>query len=174
MSPHQTIAVAVRLFAIWLLIWLIPGVFGFYAQFIKHSDPAKLLVAAAVTIVAAVVVLGLWFFPHTVARMLLTEANAESAPTISADTWLTLGCAVIGLWVLASGLPGLMRDLFILYFSQDTYTDTSQIKQWLFYDFAQILMATWLIFGTKGLRKIFWWARYAGIGEPSNNRSRGP
>jgi hypothetical protein len=174
MTPHQTIAVAVRLFAIWLVIYLIPGVVGFYTQFAKHGDPTKLLTAVVVTIVAGGLVLVLWCFPHTIARRLLTTASAASPSPISADTWLAMGCALIGIWVLASGLPALIRDLLILRLSDETYTDTSQVKQWLFYDLAQIVVAIWLLLGNKGVRKAFWWARNAGVGEPSNNRLRGP
>jgi hypothetical protein len=175
MTPHQTVAVAVRLFAIWFLIWLIPSVLGFYAQFLKHDDPSKLLIAVVVTIVAAGLLLALWFFPQTIARGLLRTTSSESTPGMSADTWLAVGCALIGLWVLASGLPGLIRDsLILLYFSDDTSADTTQVKQWLFYDCAQIIVAVWLILGAKGVRKAIWWARNAGVGESSNNRPSGP
>src|ERR1700728_825743 len=102
MTPHETIAVAVRLFAIWLLIWLIPSVLGFYAQFLKHDDPSKLLIAVVVTIVAAGLLLVLWFFPQTIARGLLRTSISESTPGTSADMWLAMGCALIGLWVLGS------------------------------------------------------------------------
>ena len=44
MSPHQAVAVAVRLFAVWLVIYLIPGVVGFYAQYEKQNDPHRLVI----------------------------------------------------------------------------------------------------------------------------------
>jgi hypothetical protein len=174
MSPHQAIAVAVRLFAVWLLIYLIPGVVGFYVQYEKHDDPYKLAIAVAVTVVAAVIVLALWLFPQTIARRLLTPSSTVSGAPASPDMWLAMGCALIGLWMFASSLPALISNALILHFAQDAYQDTSQIKHTLLYDFGRTLIAGWLMFGAKGFRKLFWWARYAGIGEPSNNRWRGP
>jgi len=174
MSPHQTIAVAVRLFAVWLVIYLIPGVVGFYVQFDKQNDPYKLVTAVAVTSVAAVLVLALWFFPQSIARRLLAPSSTDSAAPASPDMWLAMGCALIGLWMLATSLPALIYNALILHFAQDTSQDTSQIKHTLLYDFARIVIAAWFMFGAKGFRRIFWWARYAGLHGPSNNRSSGP
>jgi hypothetical protein len=176
MTPHQTIAVAVRLFAIWLLVSLITGLVTFASQFRWQDYPNKGLTMALIAAVTAVVVLALWFFPRTVARRLLsTSATASSgaAEPVPADTWLAMGCALVGLWVLASSLPAAIRDLVILK-SSDTITDTSEVRKWLLYDLGRVAIAAWLMFGAVGFRRLFWWARYAGIGEPSNNRSSGP
>ena len=176
MTPHQTIAVAVRLFAIWLLLSLVTGLITFGTQFNWHEYPHKTLATALIATVTLLVVLALWFFPHTVARRLLTVSATqphEAAAPITADTWLAMGCALVGLWVLASALPGLVREVVILYSSSDTITDVSEVRHWLLADLARFVVAVWLMYGAKGFRRLFWWARYAGIGEPSN-RSRGP
>jgi hypothetical protein len=177
MTPHQTIAVAVRLFAIWLLVSLITGLINFGAQFNWHDYPHKTQATVLSAAVTMLFVLALWFFPHTVARRLLTTSATkpnEAAAPISADTWLAMGCALVGLWVLASSLHSLVRDAVILYSSGDSITDTSEVRHWLLADLARFAIAVWLMFGAKGFRRIFWWARYAGISDPSNNRSRGP
>ena len=177
MTPHQTIAVAVRLFAIWLLVSLITGLITFGTQFSWHDYPHKTLATALIAAVTLLIVLALWFFPRTVARRLLTVSASqpqEAAAPIAADTWLAIGCALLGLWVLASALPGLVREGVILYSSSDTITDTAEVRHWLLADLARLAVAVWLMFGAKGFRTLFWWARYAGIGEPSNDRSRGP
>ena len=175
MTPHQTIAVAVRLFAIWLLVSLMTNLVNFASQFRWQDYPNKGLTMALMAAVTAVVVLALWFFPQTVARRLLGTSGtrpSESTAPVTPDTWLAMGCALVGLWVLASSLPATVRDLVIL--TSDTITATSEVRNWLFYDAGRVVIAIWLMFGAVGFRKIFWWARYAGIGEPSNNRWRGP
>ena len=174
MSPHQAVAVAVRLFAVWLVIYLIPGVVGFYAQYEKQNDPHRLVIAVAVSLVAAALVLALWFFPLTIARRLLTSSSAAPAPPASPDMWLAMGCALIGLWLFGTNLPALIYNALILHFTADTYEDTSQVRQRLYYDLGELVIAAWLMFGARGFRRLFWWARYAGTGEPSNNRWRGP
>jgi len=161
-TPHQIIAVAARLFAIWLVIYFLPGVLGFYAQWVKYSATSKLLPGIVVTVVTAGIVIILWRFPQTIARSLIGASRAEPAGPISADTWLAMGCAVIGVWLLASCLPSLVRDLLILQ-SAGTGDETSQVKQYLFYDGVRIVIALWLLFGAGGLRKVFWWAQNAGV-----------
>lgn len=131
---------------------------------------------ALIAVVTVAVVLALWLFPHTVARRLLSTSATPSpgtATSIPADTWLAMGSAVVGLWVLASSLPATVRDVVILK-SSDAITDTSEVHNWLIYDFGRVVLAVWLMFGAVGFRGIFSWARYAGIGERSDERWRGP
>ena len=68
MTPHQTIAVAVRLFAIWLLVTMVTGLVTFAGQFRWQDYPNKGLTMALVAAVTVIVVLALWCFPQTVAR----------------------------------------------------------------------------------------------------------
>ena len=167
MTPHQTIAVAVRLFAIWLIISLVLSLLELVAQPSGQNIPnGFLVVIVAVATVTTLVTLALWKSPQTVARRLLATPAAESLPegatSTPPDTWLAMGCSLIGLWVLASALPALIRDSVLLYFSDST-TDTSNVHNWLTHDFAQLLVAIWLTLGAKGFRQIFWWARHAGV-----------
>jgi hypothetical protein len=176
MSPHQTIAVAVRLFAIWLFVSLVTGLVTFAGQFRWQAYSNKGLTMGLIAVATVVVVLALWFFPQTVARRLLsTSATASSgtAASVPADTWLAMGCAVLGLWILASCLPATIRDVMILKFS-DAITDTSEVHNWLLYDLGRVVIAVWLMFGAVGFRTIFWWARYAGLSTPSREGAGSP
>jgi hypothetical protein len=164
MSPHQTIAVAVRLFAIWLFLSLITGLVTFASQFRWQDYPNKGLTMGLIALVTVVVVLALWFFPQTVARRLLGSSAGVSPGTpasVPPDTWLSMGCAVLGLWALASSLPAAVRDVVILK-SSDAITDTSEVHNWLLYDLGRMVIAVWLMFGAVGFRGIFWWAQNAG------------
>jgi hypothetical protein len=133
MSPHQTVAVAVRLFAAWLAVYVAREVLSFYLESSRHDDPHTLLIALSVSLVAAIVVLALWYFPQTVARKLLTSSAQEPALATPPDTWLAMGCALIGLWLLTTSLPALVRDLLILYVSRTTPDDTSAVQDWMLY-----------------------------------------
>ena len=172
MSPHQAIAVAVRLFAVWLFISVITGFLALYSQgepFASRSLPF----AAAASGITGLVALALWLFPQSVARRLLRPSDAAAGRPASPDTWLAVGCALIGLFVLSSALPATFRDLLILDISRDTTDDTSFVKHALLYEVLRVGVAVWLILGAVGFRRIFYWARSAGVGGPSNNRSSG-
>jgi hypothetical protein len=173
-SPHQIIAVGVRLFAIWLVLDVVPGAVWSYGQLADPNNPSKLLFAIAVTVTALVVAIALWLFPQSVARKLLTTSPSGSVPSATPDTWLAMGCGLIGLLTLTRYVPTAIRDIVVLLASRDTLEDTTPVRHWLIFNAAEIAIGIWLVFGAKGFRKLFWWARTAGVGESSNNRSRGP
>jgi hypothetical protein len=81
----------------------------------------------------------------------------------SPDLWLAMGCALIGLWVLTSAVPALVRDAVIVYSARGLAEDTTPVQHWMLFYCLQIAIALWLIFGAKGFRGIFWRARYAGL-----------
>lgn len=162
MSPHQIIAVAVRLFAIWIVIYVVRELPVFYFEGSKQGDPYVLTVTIAIALVSLVGFLVLWFFPRTIAQGLLSSSNTESIPPASQDMWLAMGCGLLGLWMLSSALPGLLRDLLVQYLLRAADAGASNLRSWLFYNLAECLIAIWLIFGARGFRKIFWWARTSG------------
>jgi hypothetical protein len=168
MSPHQFVAVAARLFAVWLVIHLPGQAYGFFTDSSKLNDPTLGMVALGVGVVELIVILGLWFFPNTIARKLLGSSSSEPPPPSSADAWLTMGCALMGLWLLATSLPALLLDLFVM--SKYEFEDKSSLWRSVLYYIAEAAIGVWLILGARGFRRIVWWARNAGIGEPSNNR----
>jgi hypothetical protein len=73
-----------------------------------------------------------------------------------------MGCALIGLWLLASAIPSIVRDALYLYSSYSQNDDLVEFKHWLAYRFVEVTIALWLIFGARGFVKIFWWVRNAG------------
>jgi len=172
MSPHQAVAVAVRVLAVWLAIYVVRTIPAFFVE--GRGDASGLLAAAIVALLSFVLALLLWFFPLTIARKLLSSPASDPAPTSSPDLWLAMGCALIGLWLLASSVPALVRDALVLYYAGSHYDDTTAVRHWIVYNLLQIVIALWLVFGAKGFRQAFWWARNAGLHGPSNNRSSGP
>jgi len=162
MSPHQTIAVAVRLFSIWLAIYVFRDILTFYFEGTTRNYSHALTIAIAVWSFSAALVAALWYFPQTVARRLLAPPGPESTVSASPEMWLAVGCTLIGLWTLTFAVPAFVRGLFFMHFSNVAYQDTTNGDIWLFYYLAEILIGLWLIFGTRGLRKLFLWAQTAG------------
>jgi hypothetical protein len=159
MSPYQAVAVAVRLFAAWLAIYVLRTVISF--ALVRQSDVPGFGVAVAFVVLTAVLVGVLWFFPGSIARKLLSPENAKAESGASPDLWLAMGCALLGLWMLTSTLPSLVLDTYALVYI-DVASDNSELKRSVLYLLVQIAIALWLLLGAKGFRRFFWWARNAG------------
>ena len=158
MTPRQVAALAIRLFAICLSICvlrLIPS-FTFVA-----SGSRVVSFQVFLFVVTGFVAALLWFFPGTVARRIVPSTAENLSPATSPDAWFTTGCALIGMWVLASAIPALIRDAFIVYAS-DTLNDTSTVKSWILYNLIEVAVGFWLIVGARGFRRLYLWGRDAG------------
>jgi hypothetical protein len=165
MSPHQIVAVALRLFAVWVAIDVLRTLPSFY--FARESDAPGLVYSLSFFALTIVIVLALWFFPRTIAGKLLSPASAEREAPASPDTWLAMGCALIGLWMLTTAVPALVFDVFAYSSAGSNYDETDKLRHWILYQVVEVLIALWLVFGARGFRELFWWARDAG-------RNRGP
>ena len=165
MSPHQVVAVGVRLFAIWLAIYALRVAPGFLVQVRKYDDQFAIgLTIATVPIVLGVLIV-LWFFPRTIARRLLPGSPPPEPPVISPDAWFAVGCSLLGLWVLSDAIPALVKYFMFLYLDQRSGGATSLPAGWhagaVSY-VVHLLIGFWLLLGAKGVRKLVMWARYAG------------
>jgi hypothetical protein len=163
MSPYQIIAVMVRLFAVWVAIHLPGQLYAFYFAGTKIDQPYTGLITVGILLATLVIILGLWFFPMSIAKKLLSTAAREEVRATTPDTWLSMGCALIGLYLLTESLPPLIRDVLVLFSSETFNDDFSALKTSLLYFLFMVAIAFWLILGAKGFRKVFRWARYAGL-----------
>ena len=163
MSPHQIIAVAVRLFAIWLVAIVLMNVPYYFLNnsLENETDSVFLFVTggAVLVLIAAV----LWRFPLTVSQKLLSSPEAEPARPGEPDLWLAMGCALLGLWMLSSTVPSFFFDL-VLGGSEYGPGYREAVDIWIGLYLPKTVIGLWLIFGAKGFRKLFWWARHAGRG----------
>ena len=170
MSPHQAVAVAVRLFAVWLATYLIRTTPFYVVGFGGHDNSSLVLASAIVTALGFVIAAALWFFPLTIARKILPIAAAAPAPTQPPDVWLSMGCFLIGLWMLATSVSGLLRNALALYYVDRSYgvEIPTEIKHGVFYSLLNVAVAAWLILGARGVGRVFRWAQNAGLNRPSN------
>jgi hypothetical protein len=162
-TPHQVIAVAVRLFAIWLIIGVLRTAPQFYREFARVGDSTANAIVIGVSVLAVLLILFLWFFPKTVARNLLDAKPFNPQELAAPDTWFAMGCALIGLWLIVPAIAALIYNLFLLYLAQrDSRIDmTGMGPGWIFY-LVELVFGVWLLLGARGARKLFWWARNAG------------
>lgn len=163
MSPHQIIAVAVRLFAIWLALTVVFDFWSFYNDAAGQNEAYTRVVVVTAAVLLLVLVLVLWRFPLTIAHKLLSSPANEPSSPASPDLWLAMGCALIGLWFLVSTFFELQQRL-LFYFNGYMDATTATLGHWLVYYVPRFAVSLWLIFGTAGFRKLFWWARNAGHG----------
>ena len=169
MSPHQIIAVAVRLFVVWLAVGAVFGLPQMYVEVTKEMQSDALVLVfgfAGVALVLALLV-ALWRFPLTVARKLLSSPAPEPSSSASSDLWLAMGCALMGLWLLVVSLPEFARDLTI--YREGFMTGDPNLKVRMAYHLPAVAIGLWLIFGARGFRKLFWWAQSAGRSHPPND-----
>jgi hypothetical protein len=159
MSPHQAVAVALRVFAVWLGIYGLRTAVSF--AFVPEKDVPGLGAAVAFLALTVLLVVALWFFPRSIAGKLLSLDNAKPEASAFPDLWLAMGCALLGLWLLTSALPSLVFDTYALVYIDPT-SDDWWVKRSVMYHAVEVAIALWLILGAGGFRKVFWWAQYAG------------
>jgi len=154
MHPNQVISVAARLLALWLLVDLITRSAAFATVFRGFYEPSMYVPVIAALLLNFGLAVFLWFFPRRVARILVSDN--ESAPTqvFSPVMWFAIGCSLLGLWVLAAAIPGLIHGLFLLYLGLQSGSPVGD--DWpgiVVSSTIKLVLGIWLLFGAKGVRR---------------------
>ena len=158
MTPHQIVALALRLFAIWMGIQALGYVPWFFQ--VRGSHSPDYVYVTFMFALNVVIILVLWFFPRIIAWKLLPSDDTRSQPPATADTWLAMGCTLIGLLTLTTTIPRLVE---YLYLSNSTDTGWWGLAPEVLSQLVKLAIAVWLVLGGKGVGRIFRWAQYAGI-----------
>lgn len=165
MSPHQILAVTVRLAAIWLFLYAISNMTGSYVEAHKYSAPDSLL-PILIGFGVIVLVCGLlWCFPLFVAKKILPpSATGNSEPAVY-DSWFSVGCSLIGVWVLVKAIPALISYALTNYLGRKLWPGSFVVNpDWVLlvsFNVFQLVVGFWLFLGGKDLKKIIHWARNA-------------
>ena len=163
MSPLQVVAVALRIFAVWAAVQSAFLAYAIYKVLSAGHSAFALpgtIATAVVTLVAAVMI---WAFPRSIAKLLLGPVPDESPKPSSTAQWFGMGCALIGVWLLAVGIPAIVRDVILIADLEQGEDPGFIVKQFLVPEFVQVAMALWLLLGASGMRRVFPWAQTAGI-----------
>ena len=173
MTNAQVVALGVRLFCIWLALYLLrhaPALWSLNTEQFPDSGAAAAVIIVTIVLVAATI--GLWSFPLAVARKLIPKATLDQPTPLPIDQLQSAGFCLLGLWVLTEAVPRLVSITFIVYHSTRPNAMVA-LEPHNYAAIAQTLVAlvigAWLLFGARGLLGVIRWARTAGTGEPSNN-----
>jgi hypothetical protein len=165
MSPHQVLAVSVRLFAIWLFLYATSNMTGSYVEAHRYSAPDSLVPLILGFCVIVFICAFLWFFPLFVARRILHSSTTNDVSPAAVDSWFSVGCSLIGVWVLATAIPALVKYGLVNYLGRKFWPDTFVANpEWpllVAVSVFQLAVGIWLFIGGKGLKKVFDWARHA-------------
>lgn len=165
MNPHQALTVCVRLFVIWLFWYALSTVTGVYLQANRHDALSALNAVLWSAGSAVLFCVALWFSSSFIARRLLPSATTPVSEAPSVDVWFSLGCALIGIWLLAKAIPALVGYLLIdhlqKHFNPESFIPVQDWSLLVSYNVFQLVFGVWLFLGTRGLRKAFLWARHA-------------
>ncbi|AKC87085.1 hypothetical protein [Pseudoxanthomonas suwonensis] len=159
MSREDVVAVAVRLFSVFLVLGVLRQLPGTIALFAVDVDRGLVALSLLLLLLGALVAVLLWFFPLSVARKLLPvmrEPRSEQA--MDAQVALMVGLTLIGVWVLAYALVDVAYwlTLFVrtrhpgaVYFEWSHEQVANVVATGV-----EVAVAIWLIFGASGIRRL--------------------
>ncbi len=117
------------------------------------------------SVLSAIFLLILWFFPKSIARGLLPHSPDAPTQTLSYQMWFTLGTALLGLWFVASSITPILRNLSVMYVFRPELINPEDIRSLrvgLLYYAVELVLGLCLLFGATGIRKLIWRIRNAG------------
>lgn len=172
MSREDIVAIASRLFALFLLITAIRlGVTMISASGAFSSVWTLALFLTAIFLPIAAISALLWFFPLTVARKILPVMREPRPPVIpGSSTALELALTVIGFWVLSTAFTDAVYwSVFLVqvYNSPIPVAVDPTQQASLAATLAELLIGIWCVFGSRGLTNLVTRVRYAG--SPQSN-----
>ena len=163
MTPQQIIAVAVRLFAIWLLLYAGASVTSSYLAVRAHGAEIPIQSLASGFALVVIVCGILWAFPLFIARWILPRSVAQPEQSAAFQDWFSVGCSLIGVWILAKAISALASNLLVDYLGYrifpNSFIASPDWPLYVAYNFFQLTFGIWLLLGGKGLRKLVQWGR---------------
>lgn len=156
MNANQTLAVAVRLFSIWLFLLGLSNLTGAYLEANKYRGDLLLWPFIAGFIALTVVCIVLWKSPMFISGRLIKGQSQEGASGgKTSDDWLSAGVSLIGLWAIVQSLPALLAYLAGNYlgrkFFSDTFVVTPDFLVICLFNALQLALGVWLFLGGRGI-----------------------
>ncbi len=173
MSREDYVAIAIRLFAIYLAVValrLIAAAAGAAALMQDAGFGFGLLIHAAVIVLVAAIALWFWNFPLTIARKLLPvmkepRSEENAGPSVLVSVALTL----MGVWLLAGAVIDGTYWLTLLVMTQQVGFEGHQFTHEqvanMLATVAELVLALVLLFGATGLRRLLFRIRYGAYAE---------
>jgi len=166
MSREDIIAVALRLFALFLVVTAVRHAAGL-ASLGRLEESAMTILAAAALMFALTLAFAavLWYFPLTIARKLLPSLrDAGAALSPQGLRVQEMAIVVLGLWVLASALPDTSYWLSLVLFTSgagyESFSWLPENKANIVATAVEIVIGFVLILGARGLSNLLYRLRY--------------
>lgn len=183
MSREDWIAIASRLFALYLAVTLLRSVppavaFLEQADLQQAGSTGSYIPTAVVLLSGAVLCVLLWVFPLTIARRLLpVMKQPRSELRIDPSTALSLGLTLVGVWMLATTIPDTIYWAAFVYAithmpGRDLALEPDQ-RAAIWATAAEWVLALCLIFGSTGIRRLIEHWRFAGKRATGLDEDRG-
>lgn len=164
MTPHQITALGIRLFTIWLFLYSVTNIMGYYNYLASRAENVEAGVALSVLGTGMVCFL-LWCYPFAIARKILPTPTETDLSKPIFESWFSVGCSLIGLYALSKAIPALVSQSMLALFSRRLPAEYFQMDpDWrltVAFNIFQLAFGLWLLFGGKGLKKLLTWARYS-------------
>ena len=167
MSREDFIAVASRLFSIYILFGIIRSTPGTAQMLSQDQGMTWVGFYVFVLIVGLLLCAFLWFFPLTIARKLLpVMREPRSEEPIGFPTALSLGLTLIGAWLFANALVDASYWLTLFVRSKQVGNVSvewapEQIAS-MIATLVELIISFCLLFGTSGVRQLIFKFRYGG------------
>ncbi len=165
MTATQVVALGVRLFSVWLFVYVVRNVPGMWQYNVLEADSSANLVVAIVACVLFTVVALLWFFPLTIASKLLPQTQLEDRINLPLEQAQAVGFSLLGLWMLTNAIPSALYWVLMSYYGAKPNSllhlgakEYALIASTVL----ELVLGIWLLFGAKGLLGILRRARSAG------------
>lgn len=166
MSREDYVAVAARLFAIYLVFLVVISTPLAVQSLMMPGGGMEFLGWFVTSLVICLAIAALlWLFPLTVARKLLPVMKEPRSDTaINGSLAMSLGLVLMGVWFLANAIAD--GFYWLVYFAQaaqlPTYSSDWQPEQTanIVAALVQLVLAMILIFGHAGIRRLVHRIRY--------------
>ena len=169
MTGGQIVGLGVRLFAIWLVLYVLTNAPGMWRFNVSEGAVSANLVVILVSCLLLAAAAALWFFPLSVANKLVPGATKRTQDLertgVPFEHVERLAFCLLGLWILAEAVPNCFywvlmayhaaRPDSLLHFGPVEYARVAVTG-------SKLVMGLWLLLGAKGLRGLLRWARTAG------------
>jgi len=170
MTKEQVFGLAVKLFAIYLLVSGLRSITG-VIQIADHASGFAGIwwVAGSYLFVFVCIALLLWFFPVTVARKLLPKDDRKpEEKDISLKDIDIIAYSILGVWLLATTIPDVIYWILVMYTLEHKglihYMSHARVAN-VVATTIQFIIGVWLLLGAKGLRGLIRKLRYAGASQ---------
>jgi hypothetical protein len=158
MTASQIVGTGVRIFAVWLVIYVLtnaPLKWQFNISAEAESANAAIALAACLLLLIAA---ALWLFPLSTADKLLGRTSASMAPLPQSqpvDQVPRVAVCLLGLWIVGNAAPGAFYWLFMAYHAlgpEALLSLTPKNYSNMAIAGTKLMVGIWLLSGALGIR----------------------